>query len=76
MICALLLGANLDVKFWPHAFCHALHMSIAFPEPSQSQSTVRPATGESEDFSNVRTFGCCVWVGPLGHGPAKLKPTH
>ena len=29
-ICAPLLGANLDVKFWPCAFCHSMQMSERF----------------------------------------------
>ena len=28
----LLVGANLDIKFWPYAFYHALRMSNALPE--------------------------------------------
>ena len=31
-IWTLLVGANLDIKFWPYAFYHALQMSNAFPE--------------------------------------------
>ena len=32
---ALLVGANLDIKFWPYAFYHALRMSNAFPEQGE-----------------------------------------
>ena len=70
----LLLGANLAVKFWPYAFYHALRMSNAFPERTRNRSPVCLSTGKQEDFSNIRTFGCRVWVRPPGHRAAKLKP--
>ena len=71
---ALLLGAGLNVKFWPYAFYHAMRMSNAFPEPTQQRSPIALATGKPEDFSNIRTFGCRVWVRPPGRRPAKLIP--
>ena len=39
-ICALLVGANLDIKFWPYAFYHALCMSNALPERNATQSPI------------------------------------
>ena len=73
-VCTLLLGGtNLDTKFWPCAFNHALCMSNALPEPSQLQLSVTLATGKSEDFLNMQTFGCWVWVQPPGHCAAKLQ---
>ena len=68
----LLIGANLDIKFWPYAFYHALRMSNAFPEKNESHSPIHLSTGKQEDFSNIRTFGCRVWVGPPGQRPSKL----
>ena len=71
---ALLLGAGLNIKFWPYAFYHAMQMSNAFPKPTQQRSPIALATGKPEDFSNIRTFGCRVWVRPPGRRPAKLIP--
>ena len=70
----LLIGANLDIKFWPYAFYHALCMSNAFPERNATQLPIQLATGKPENFSNIRTFGCRVWVRPPGSRSAKLKP--
>jgi hypothetical protein len=70
---ALLLGANLDVKFWPYAFYHAMRLSNAFPEAGQHESPILKATSHKEDLTGLRTFGCRVWVRPPGHRKAKFK---
>ena len=70
----LLVDANLDIKFWPYAFYHALRMSDAFLEWGASASPVKLATGKSKNFLNIWTFGCQVWVLPPGAQTAKLKP--
>ena len=49
-------------------------MSNALPDPSQDKSPIALATGRPEDFSNIRTFGCRVWVRPPGKRSAKLQP--
>ena len=71
---ALLSGASLDVKFWPYAFYHALRLENAFPEPGERSSPLRKATGHPENLSNLRTFGCRVWVRPSTKRVAKLIP--
>ena len=48
IICALLVGANLDIKFWPYAFYHVLCMSNALPERNATQSPIQLATGKPE----------------------------
>ena len=63
---AMLLGANLDIKFWPYAFHHYLRIKNAIPSRDQDQAPVTIATGKVEDFSGFRTFGCRVWVRPPG----------
>ena len=74
-ICMLLiLGANLDIKFWPSTFYHALCMSNALPERNLTQSPIQLATGKPKNFANIQTFGCRVWVRPPGSRSAKLKP--
>ena len=59
-ICALLIGANLDIKFCLYAFYHALCMSNVLPELGATQSHISLATRKPENFSNVQTFGCRV----------------
>ena len=61
-ICALLVGANLDIKFRLYAFYHALRMSNYLPERSATQSPISLATGKPEIFVNCQTFDCYVWV--------------
>ena len=39
-ICVLLIGANIDIKFWPYAFYHALCMSNTLPERNTTQSPI------------------------------------
>ena len=49
-------------------------MSNALPEHGASQSPNNLATGKQENFSNIQTFGCRIWVCPPGYHTAKLKP--
>ena len=66
--------ANLDIKFWPYAFYHAICISNALLECGATQSPISLATEKPENFANNQTFGCCVWVQPPGSCSAKLKP--
>ena len=70
---AMLLGANLDAKFWPYAFYHALRTTNALPSKGSSMSPITLATGKREDFTNFRTFGCRVWVRPPTGRTTKLR---
>jgi len=56
----LLTGANLDVKFWPCAFCHGLRLSNAFPERGRKSSPSELAATRKENLTDFRTFGCRV----------------
>ena len=47
---ALLIGANLDIKFWPHAFFHHLCIQNTMAMNSQSTLPIIQATGEKENF--------------------------
>ena len=51
-----------------------MRMSNALPERHKANSPISLATGKQEDFTNIRTFGCQVWVRPPGQRSAKLKP--
>jgi hypothetical protein len=70
---ALLTGSNLDTKFWPYAFYHSMRLSNAFPEAGKTSSPIELATSQKEDLSDLRTFGCRVWVRPPGKRKAKFK---
>ena len=49
-------------------------MSNALSEQNATQSPIQLATGKPENFANIQTFGCRVWVRPPGPCSAKLKP--
>lgn len=71
---SMLLGANLDIKFWPYAFHHWLRIDNSIPSKDQTTAPLTLATGKVDDFSAFRTFGCRVWVRPPGRRSAKLRP--
>ena len=70
---SLLYGAGIDIRFWPYAFYHMLRLSNALPEKNRHKSPLEMATGKKEDFSHLRTFGCRVWVRPVGGRSSKYK---
>ena len=71
---AILLGADLPIKFWPYAFHHWLRIDNSLPSKDQELSPHAIATGKRDDFSAFRTFGCRVWVRPPGRRQAKFRP--
>ena len=42
---SLLLGAGLEIKFWPYAFMHVLQIRNAIPRQGQVESAIKLATG-------------------------------
>jgi hypothetical protein len=71
---AMLLGAGLDLRFWPQAFHHFLRINNSTPSRDQDKSPYELHHGTNEDFSGFRTFGCRVWVRPQGRRHVKLRP--
>jgi hypothetical protein len=63
---AILIGAGLDIKFWPLAFNHILRIRNAIPGQGQLESPLKMSTGSKENLKNLRVFGSCVWVHPPG----------
>merc|ERR1712138_3171 len=52
---SLLIGAGLDVKFWPYAFFHVLRLRNAIPGRGQHSSPLELSTKRKENLSNLRT---------------------
>jgi len=71
---ALLLGANLPIKFWSYAFHFWLRIDNSMASRDQLVSPNYITTGKKDDLSALRTFGCRVWVRPPGQRSAKLIP--
>jgi len=60
---AILIGAGLPVKFWPHAFRHFLRIkNSALRQRDATESAHQKLHGEKYDLGLLRTFGCCLWV--------------
>ena len=59
---ALLIGAGLDVKFWPYTIMYMLRICNALPGQVQDASPLFLSTGRKENFRNLQIFGCRVWV--------------
>jgi len=71
---ALLLGANLPIKFWPCAFHFWLRIDNSMASRDQLVSPNHITAGKKDDLSALRTFGCRAWVRPPGRRAAKLIP--
>jgi len=70
---AFLIGAGLEIKFWPFAFRHFLRIRNDLPHRGQNQSPLKMATRQRDDFTGMKTFGYRVWVRPPGKKRAKFK---
>jgi hypothetical protein len=70
---AILVGAGLDIKFWPLAFDHILRIRNVIPGQGQLESPLKMSTGSKENLKNLRVFGSRVWVGPPGIQACRLK---
>ena len=49
-VCAMLIDANLGIKFWPYAFFHYLRIQNAMVMKVQNSSHIFQATGKKENF--------------------------
>ena len=60
---AMLIGAGLEIKFWPYAFYHFLRLkNSVLPRREADMSAHQKLTGKKDDMSLLRTFGCRIWV--------------
>lgn len=61
---ALLIGSNLDPKFWPYEFRHYIRLRNSYPSRNQVDSPIYLAFKLREIFQHLTTFGCRVWARP------------
>ena len=60
---AMLIGAGLEIKFWPYAFYHFIRIkNSALPRRDVEESAHQKLNGRKGDLSLLRTFGCRLWV--------------
>ena len=66
---AMLSGAALEPKFWPHAFHHFLRLYNLVPHGSRSDSPYTLHTGKKPELAHLRVFGCRIFVAAffIGH---------
>jgi hypothetical protein len=70
---AILIGAGLDIKFWPLAFNHIIRIQNVIPGLGQLESPLELSTGSKENLKNLRVFGSRVWVRPSGIQARRFK---
>ena len=70
---SVLVGASLDIKFWPYAFHHVIRLRNAIPGQGQVMSPFQLVYKRKENLKNLRTFGCRVYVRPPGIQPRRFK---
>ena len=63
----MMTGANLLIEFWPHCLLHAVCVFHSLPSKGQTTSpTEITRTKQEEHWTQLRTFGCRVWMRPPG----------
>jgi hypothetical protein len=69
---AMLSGANLTAGFWPYAFQMLLRIKNSLPSSTQAQTPHELRYHTKAKLSDLRTFGCRVWVKPPGKRKGRL----
>ena len=59
---AMLIGADLPIKFWPCCLSLAVQIFNSPPSKGQTASPIEITTHQKEDWTRPKTFGCRVWV--------------
>ena len=59
---ALLFGSVLDIKFWSYVFQNAIIIRNSLPQWGQAAAPILFATGKKDNFTNLRIFGCQMWI--------------
>ena len=57
---SLLIGADLDIKFWSYDFLHVLRIQNALPGLGQTELSIFQSTEMKDNFKNLCVFGCRV----------------
>ena len=72
MMRCLLHAANIGPEYWSFALTHAVFIKNRIPHQSINMTPFEAITGQQPDLSNLRTFGCRIFVKKPGKRPAKL----
>ena len=62
MICVLLEGNSIQPKYWEYGAYHAGHLMNILPHGDNSETPYERFTGRKPDLSNLRIFGCKMYV--------------
>ena len=60
-VCALFIGANLDIKFWPYAYFNHLCIANEMAMNSQNNSQIFQATRKKENYFLISS----LWLSNL-----------
>ena len=72
MMRCLLHAENLGPEYWSFALTHAVFIKNRIPHSSINMTPYEAITGKQPDLSNLRTFGCRIFVKKPGKRPDKL----
>lgn len=70
---AQLIGANIDIRFWPYCFDHTLRLLNANSCAGMDSSRLEAVYGRRDNFKNLKYFGSRVWCRPPDDRDAKFK---
>ena len=70
---AQLIGANIDIRFWPYCFDHNLRLLNANSCADMDSSYHEAAFGCRDNFQNLKYFGSHVWCRPPSDCDEKFK---
>ena len=65
--------SGLPVKCWPYVFFHVLRIRNALPHCGQNASPLFLTMGKKDNFTNLWTFSCRVFVCPPGFQKKHFK---
>ena len=68
----MLLAADLGPEYWSSALRHAIYVKNRLQHAFIKNTPFEAITGTKPNITNLRTFGCRVFVRKLGIKPAKL----
>ena len=72
MMRCLLHAADLGPEYWSFALRHAVYIKNRIPHAFIKKTPYEALTGIKPNITNLRTFGCRVFVRKPGDKPAKL----
>jgi hypothetical protein len=74
MVSSMMVQANLPITFWGDALLNVVHILNRVPSKSVSSTPYKLWNNRKPDLSNLRPWGCGVFVHDMSHQHDKLGP--